>query len=81
MPMYRIEHYQAPDGTDVFGEWFDALRDWPTQQRIAARVDRLALGLFGDAKVLRDGVQELRIDVGPGYRVYYAIEGRAVVLL
>jgi putative addiction module killer protein len=60
---------------------FDDLRDWPTQQRIAARVDRLALGLFGDAKSLRDGDRKLRIDLGPGYRVYYAIEGRSVVLL
>lgn len=81
MPAYRIEHYRAPDGTDVFGTWFDRLRDWPTQQRIAARLDRLTLGLFGDTKALREGVHELRIDVGPGFRVYYALTGRTVVLL
>ncbi len=45
------------------------------------RIDRLALGLFGDAKALRDGVRELRIDWGPGYRVYYALAGCTVVLL
>ena len=81
MPAYRIEHYCTTDGTDVFGAWFDALRDWPTQQRIATRIDRLGLGLFGDAKALRGGVHELRIDFGPGYRVYYALAGRTVVLL
>jgi putative addiction module killer protein len=65
----------------VFGAWFDGLRDRQARGRIAARVDRLALGLFSDAKPLRDGVRELRVDYGPGYRVYYALAGRAVVLL
>lgn len=50
-------------------------------ERIATRIDRLGLGLFGDAKALRSGVHELRIDFGPGYRVYYALTGRTVVLL
>jgi putative addiction module killer protein len=81
MPAYRIQHYRTAGGTDVFGAWFDSLRDQTAQQRIAARIDRLALGLFGDAKSLREGVRELRIDVGPGFRVYYALSGRAVVLL
>jgi len=62
MAAYEIRHFRNTDGTDIFGEWFDALRDPQTQQRTAARVDRLALGLFGDAKPLRDGVHELRID-------------------
>ncbi len=81
MPAYEVRHYCAADGTDAFGAWFDALRDRQAQQRIAARIDRLALGLFGDAKPLREGVRELRIDWGPGYRVYYALAGRTVVLL
>jgi putative addiction module killer protein len=81
MTTYEVRHFRAADGTDVFGEWFDALRDRQAQQRVAVRVDRLELGLFGDAKALREGVCELRIDHGPGYRVYYAIAGRAVVLL
>lgn len=81
MAAYEVRHFRATDGTDVFGAWFDALRDRQAQQRIAVRVDRLALGLFGDAKPLREGVHELRIDHGPGYRVYYAIAGRSVVLL
>lgn len=49
--------------------------------RIVARIDRLSLGNFGDCKPLREGVSELRIDWGPGYRVYYAMLGRTCVLL
>ena len=51
------------------------------RRRIAARIARLAAGNFGDCKPLRDGVWELRIDWGPGYRVYYAMSGRVCVLL
>ena len=57
------------------------LRDARTKAKIVARVDRLSAGNFGDAKALRGGLFELRIDWGPGYRVYYAIVGRACVLL
>jgi putative addiction module killer protein len=81
MAAYEIRHFRATDGMDVFGAWFDGLRDRQAQARIAVRVDRLALGLFGDAKALREGVHELRVDYGPGYRVYYALAGRTVVLL
>jgi putative addiction module killer protein len=83
MAVYEVRHYCTADGADVFGAWFDGLRDPRAQERIAVRIDRLALGLFGDAKLLRegDGVRELRIDYGPGYRVYYALAGRTVVLL
>ena len=81
--MFEVRHYHAPDGADVFGAWFDELRDAHARARIAARIDRLAVGLFGDAKLLREGhgVRELRVDCGPGYRVYYALAGRTVVLL
>ena len=81
MATYEIRHFRAADGADVFGDWFDALRDRQAQQPIAVRIDRLALGLFGDVKALREGVRELRVDYGPGYRVYYALAGRTVVLL
>lgn len=81
MPTYEIQHYSTAGAVDVFGVWFDGLRDTTVQARIAVRLDRLALGLFGDSKVLRDGVRELRVDHGPGYRVYYALSGRTVVLL
>jgi putative addiction module killer protein len=81
MPAYEIRHYRNANGTDVFGDWFDGLADRQARARIAARIERLELGLFGDAKSLREGVWELRIDCGPGYRVYYALFGRAVLLL
>lgn len=81
MAAYEVRHFLATDGRDIFGEWFDALRDRRAQQRIAVRVDRVALGLWGDVKPLREGVHEVRIDHGPGYRVYFAIAGRNVVLL
>lgn len=81
MATYTITHYCNSKGTDVFGDWFDGLPDRQTQARIAARIDRLELGLFGDAKSLGGGVWELRVDCGPGYRVYYAMAGHAVLLL
>ena len=81
MRAYAIRHFCNANGTDVFGDWFDGLADQQAQARIATRIDRLELGLFGDAKPLSEGVWELRIDCGPGYRVYYAISGRSVILL
>ena len=64
-----------------FEEWLDSLRDAKAEGRIAARIARLAVGNFGDCKPLTEGVWELRIDWGPGYRVYYAMSGRTCVLL
>lgn len=81
MVTHRVEHYVTPTGVDVFGEWLEALNDVTSQARVATRIDRLTLGLLGDAKALRDGVSELRIDHGPGYRVYFARDGRTVILL
>lgn len=81
MNIYEIRHYLAVNGRDVFGEWLTDLGDRRAQARIALRIERLAAGNMGDCKPLRDGVWELRIDHGPGYRVYYARAGRALVLL
>jgi putative addiction module killer protein len=79
--MYEIRHYLAESGRNVLAEWLDSLRDAKTEARIAARIARLAAGNFGDCKPLRDGVWELRIDWGPGYRVYYAMLDRTRILL
>ena len=79
--MYEIRHYLTASGKNLFEEWLDALKDAKAEARIAARIARLAAGNFGDCKPLRDGVWELRIDWGPGYRVYYAMSGRTCVLL
>lgn len=61
--------------TAYYSEWFEKLRDMRGRARIAARVDSARAGNFGDYKVLDDGICEMRIDFGPGYRVYYAQEG------
>lgn len=73
--------YVAPDGERPFQEWMDALRDLEAQGRILARLERIRLGLLGDCKSVGDGVSELRIDAGPGYRVYFGQDGRSVVIL
>lgn len=67
--------------TDAFAKWFGSLRDKSAQARIAIRVRRIELGLPGDAKPVGGGVNELRIDHGPGYRVYYVKRGRNLVVL
>ena len=61
--------------------WLDALKDLRAKAQIRARMVRVAAGNFGDCKPLRDGVQELRIDFGPGYRVYLSRQGPILVLL
>lgn len=77
----EIVHYRDEAGSDMFAQWITGLRDTRTAARIAARIERLAEGLFGDCKPLRDGVWELRVDWGPGYRIYYAQAGRHIILL
>lgn len=67
--------------TANFAEWLDDLRDLAGRARILARIQRLASGNPGDVKPVGDGVSELRIDVGPGYRVYFTRRGRDVVIL
>lgn len=79
--MFEIRHYLAPDGKDLIDEWLRKLRDMTAKVAIIRRLNRLEQGQFGDCKPVRDGVFELRIDVGPGYRVYYAQSGKTVMLL
>jgi putative addiction module killer protein len=67
--------------TSVYAEWIDKLRDVMGRARILARVERLAQGNAGDAKHVGEGVFELRVDTGPGYRVYYTQQGSQVVIL
>jgi len=77
----EIRHYLSRAGKDVFDDWLMQLADARAQAKIASRINRLAAGNFGDCKPLRQGLSELRIDWGPGYRVYYAMVGRECVLL
>ena len=67
--------------TDTFAKWIDGLRDIRARARILVRIERLSLGNPGDVKPVGEGVSELRIDCGPGYRVYYKKIGRTVVIL
>ncbi|MCK5354447.1 MAG: type II toxin-antitoxin system RelE/ParE family toxin [Methyloprofundus sp.] len=67
--------------TDVFANWFNALRDKRAKARIQARIDRLEAGHFGDVAPVGEGISELRIFYGPGYRVYFVKQGLAVVIL
>ena len=66
--------------TAVFLDWFNALRDIRAQARIQTRIDRLSLGLLGDVKFFQ-GIGELRIDYGPGYRIYFARRGDQIIIL
>lgn len=67
--------------TDVFAQWLDDLRDLRARARIQARIERLAAGNPGDVKPAGQGVSELRIDYGPGYRVYFKRRGRRLIIL
>jgi putative addiction module killer protein len=67
--------------TEIFSKWLFGLRDIRARARIQARIDRLELGNFGDAKPAGQGISELRIDHGPGYRVYFVRRGAEFVIL
>ena len=67
--------------TDVYDKWLKSLRDLRARTRILVRVERLAAGNPGDAKPVGEGVSELRIHYGPGYRVYYKQQGEEIVIL
>lgn len=67
--------------TDEFDEWLSALKDTRAAAKIAARIDRLQHGNPGDTEPVGEGVVEMRIHYGPGYRVYYVTQGRLIVVL
>ena len=67
--------------TDVYARWFRRLRDKQAKARINLRIRRLSLGNPGDVRAIGEGVSELRIDYGPGYRVYFVQRGQSLALL
>ena len=75
MPMFEVR------ATEVFRQWIEGLADKVTTAIILRRIDRVRAGLFGDVKPVGDGVSELRIAYGPGYRVYFVRRGKALILL
>lgn len=81
MTAFEIRIYQTADLKRPFVQWIEALTDAHARVRIQVRLARAALGNFGDHKPVGDGVLELRIDWGPGYRVYFARVGAALLIL
>lgn len=81
MLRYRLREYATPDGRKPFNEWIRGLRDIHARARIRTRLDRLELGNLGDHVSVGGGVRELRVFFGPGYRVYFSLENRNVILL
>jgi putative addiction module killer protein len=79
--VYEIRYYLTAAGKNVFESWLESLSDDVVEARIDARINRLTHGNFGDCKPVGGGVWELRIDWGPGYRVYYAVVAQRCVLL
>ncbi|MFZ2392724.1 MAG: type II toxin-antitoxin system RelE/ParE family toxin [Rhodoferax sp.] len=67
--------------TVLFAQWLDDLRDLQVRARVQARIERLAAGNPGDVEPVGEGVSELRINYGPGYRVYFKKRGRALIIL
>lgn len=67
--------------TEIFSKWIDELHDIRARARIMVRIERLCAGNPGDVKPVGEGVSEMRIDYGPGYRVYYKKQGRRVIIL
>lgn len=81
MPEYQLLYYQSATNEQPFPEWLAGLKDVQARARIQARLNRPALGNFGDCESVGSGVLELRIDWGPGYRVYFARVAQVLLLL
>ena len=77
----EIRRYIRPNGTVPFAEWLAALRDVNAKIRIAKRLQRVSNGNLGDCRSVGEGVYELKIDYGPGYRVYFGQAGVTIVLI
>ena len=78
---FTLEYYITETGKIPFRDWLESLKDIHARAKIRVALDRIRLGNFGHAKSVGEGVHEFKIDYGPGYRVYYAFSGAAIVLL
>ena len=79
--MHELFRYRTKDGREPFTEWLKSLRSREAKARVLVRLERLAIGNFGDCKPCREGVKELRIHYGKGYRIYFAQIGQSAILL
>lgn len=77
----EIEVFRAKNGRVPFEDWLDDLKDKAAVARVLARLARMRQGNLGDCKAVGEGISELRIDYGPGYRVYFGQKGRTLVVL
>jgi putative addiction module killer protein len=78
---FEILRYQTPEGEQPYTEWVNHLRDRQAANLIHARVDRLEQGHFGKVRHIEDKVWEMKIDFGPGYRVFYLRDGERIIIL
>ena len=76
-----IYYKESQTGKEPAREWLESLKDRTGQSRIYTRIERAESGNFGDHRSVGSGVFELRLDIGPGYRVYYALDGNDIILL
>ena len=81
LSLFTLEYYITETGKIPFKDWLENLKDIHARAKIRVALDRVRLGNFGHAKFIGEGINELKIDFGPGYRVYYALAGDAIVLL
>ena len=81
MLCFSVREYLTADGRSPFNKWLRGLRDLKGRARVRTRLDRVKLGNLGDHASVGDGVFELRLFYGPGYRVYYGLPGATVMLL
>jgi len=77
----KIQIYQTSNRESPFTIWLDCLNDINAKARILQRIDRIALGNLGDCEPVGEGVHELRIAYGPGYRIYFGNDGKQLVIL
>ncbi len=79
-PAFEIRHH-VHERRDIFQDWPDGLADVRARIAILRRLDHVTAGNFGDCKFCGEGIWEMRVDVGPGYRIYYCVHERAVIVL
>lgn len=80
-PVIEVLNYQTSNRVFPYKKWLDGLKDIKARAVIRTRIDRLERGLFGDCEPVGRGVSELKIDYGPGYRVYFGRHGKKLVIL
>lgn len=81
MDEIAVLHYRTVEGRFPYRDWVESIADKKARAAVLARVDRLAFGAFGDWKAAGEGVFELRVHLGPGYRIYFGRKGKVVVIL